>query len=421
MSRGLAARAAAGLAAAVAVALAAAALGAGLAAGGTGGDGPSPSGVELRPIGEFEAPTYVTQAPGQPGTVYVVEQRGELRAMRNGRMLERPFLDLRDRVHYGPNQTPSVEAGMYSMAFDPRYEANRRFYVMYTGPGGANYVDSYKASAGPAVEAEPSSRRLVLKISHPYADSHNGGQLQIGPDGKLWISTGDCCCCGDPYDQARNLGTLLGKLLRIDPRPAHGGFRVPATNPLVGKPGPDPVYAWGLRNTWRFSFDRATGNLVLADVGDSDKPREEIDYLSPEAARGANFGWPEYEGFRLRDPDRPGPGTPLTPILSYSHHHGRCAITGGYVVRDPALPQLAGRYLYADFCGGRIRSLAPPPLNAAGLPPTGKVSDDRDEGLYLRSPVSFGEGLDGRIYVASQAGTVYRLQAAGAGGKGAVP
>jgi glucose/arabinose dehydrogenase len=377
--------------------------------------GPTPTGLVLRQIGTFEQPTYVAQAPGEPRIVYVVEQKGIIVATRGGEVINDRFLDLRDRVHIAPHETPSVEAGMYSVAFDPGYASNGWFYVMYTGPGGANYIDRFKRANTPGslVAADPSSRRTILKISHPYADSHNGGQLQFGPDGMLWASSGDGGCCGDGYDQARSLGTLLGKLLRINPSaPKKQRLNVPG-NPLLGKPGPNAIYSWGLRNPWRFSFDRLTGNLVIADVGDNYAPaREEVDFLSPAAAAGANFGWPEYQGFHLNDPDRPGPNPPTFPIFAYKHKGGRCAIAGGYVVRDPRLPQLYGRYLWSDFCGGRIHSFTPPEL-VDGLPPANfRAADDRDEGLYVSSPTSFGQGLGGQIYVASQAGPVYRLDPA---------
>jgi glucose/arabinose dehydrogenase len=379
----------------------------GSGAQGSGAEGPR---LKLRSLGSFDQPTYVTQAPGEPGTVYVVEQPGRVVAIRHGRRLAEPFLDIAPRVHSGLRETPSPEAGLYSIAFDPEYPRNRRFYVVYTGPGGANFVDAYRRGRGPAVFADPDSRRPVLKISHPYSDTHNGGQLQFGPDGMLWIGSGDGGCCGDPWDQSRSLGTLLGKLLRIDPRGGRPGFRAPPSNPLVGRPGPDAIYSWGLRNPWRFSFDRLTGNLAIADVGDD---YDEIDYLSLGAASGANFGWSMYEGYRVRDPARTGPGHLVSPVQAYGHRGSRCAITGGYVVRDPKLPQLYGRYLYADYCGGRFRSLAPPPLSEAGLPPAGRVADDRDEGLFLPYPTSFGEGLRGQIYVASQAGPVHRVISVG--------
>lgn len=385
-----------------------AAFGGALEAGAAGAP-PQAPGLELRSLGSFEQPVYVTQAPGEPGTVYVVEQQGRVLVIRHGRRLSEPLLDITDRVHSGLRESSSLEAGLYSLAFDPGYAKNRRFYVIYTGPGGNNFVDAYRREPGGAVRADPGSRRLVLKISHPYSDTHNGGQLQFGPDGMLWISSGDGGCCGDPWDQSRSLGTLLGKLLRIDPRAAGPGFRAPPGNPLVGRAGADAIYSWGLRNPWRFSFDRLTGDLLLPDVGDD---YDELNYLSRGAAAGANFGWSMYEGFRIRDPTRTGPGPLIGPIQAYGHRGSRCAITGGYVVRDPALPQLYGRYLYTDYCGGRLRSLAPPPLSGTGLPPAGRAADDRDEGIRLPYPTSFGEGNRGQIYVASHAGPVYRLQAA---------
>jgi len=375
---------------------------------GIAGPAATPPSVELRRIGSFEQPVYVTQAPGESRTVYVVEQQGRVIALRDGEPMAEPFLDITERVRSGPGESGSVEAGLYSLAFDPGYASNRRFYVFYTGPDGDNFIDAYRRARGAAVRARRDSRQLVLKISHPYADTHNGGQLQFGPDGMLWISSGDGGCCGDPWDQSRSLGTLLGKLLRLDPRASRSGFRAPPENPLVGHAGPDAIYSWGLRNPWRFSFDRLTGDLLIADVGDD---YDELDYLTRAAASGANFGWSMYEGFHLRDPARTGPGPLIDPIHAYGHQGSRCAITGGYVVRDPALPQLYGRYLYADYCSGRIRSLALPPLSDAGVPPAGQVADDRDEGLHLRFPTSFGEGNQGQIYVASRAGPVYRLQA----------
>jgi len=371
---------------------------------------PSPSGLGLREIARFEQPTYATQAPGEPGTVYVVEQQGRVIAVRRGRKLGRPFLDLTARVRFGPEESESQEAGMYSIAFDPRYADNGRFFVSYTGPGGHNHVDQFRRAGGRAVRAARQSRRPVLRINHPYSDSHNGGQLQFGPDGHLWISTGDGGCCGDLHDRARTTRSLLGKLLRVSPRAGKRGYRAPLGNPLLQRPGANAVYAWGLRNPWRFSFDRLTGNLALADVGDNGRSREEIDLLSPAAAAGANFGWPEYEGMHRDDPSRPGSGRLVMPIAQYRHSPQRCAITGGYVVRDPTLPQLWGRYVYADFCGGRIRSLAPPEL-VDGMPPPVPVADDRDEGVHQRYLSSFGEGLAGQIYVVSLAGPVFRLEA----------
>ena len=370
----------------------------------------APSGLALRHIAGFESPVYVAQAPGQPHTLYVVEQPGRVMAVRKGRKSKRPFLKITDRVRYGAGEATSREAGLLSIAFDPNYPRTGRVYAFYTGPGGHNYVDVFRRQGKRgSLRAARRSRRSVLKISHPYADSHNGGQLQFGPDGNLWISTGDGGCCDDPNDQARSLGTLLGKLLRIDPRANRSGYRIPRSNPLRTAPGRNEIYAWGFRNPWRFSFDLATGQLSIADVGDEGRAQEEVSILSPAAAAGMNFGWPEYEGLRRAHPARPGTGPKMFPVFAYGHETRECAITGGYVVRDPKLPQLYGRYVFADFCLGRLKSFVPPAIPAGGAP-LSPATDVRDEGLYARFVSSFGQGLGGQIYVVSNGGGVYRLE-----------
>jgi glucose/arabinose dehydrogenase len=240
----------------------------------------------------------------------------------------------------------------------------------------------------------------VLVIPHPNHENHNGGQIEFGPDGNLYIGTGDGG--GSSGDNARRLDSLLGKLLRIGPRgDGPRDYTVPADNPYVGLPGRDEIYSYGLRNPWRFSFDSATGNVAIGDVGD--QSWEEVDYETLSGARGANFGWPQWEGNTLHDIARPGPDPPQAPIHTYSSSglSGNCAVTGGYVVHDPSLPTLAGRYLYADWCRGDIMSFVPH-LNGA--------SDNRAEGLHVSFPSSFGEGARGHIYVASLNGRVYRLR-----------
>ncbi|MGH2952022.1 MAG: PQQ-dependent sugar dehydrogenase, partial [Solirubrobacterales bacterium] len=363
--------------------------------------------VELERIATFDDPVAVVQAPGQVENVYAVEQAGRVMVARKRRKRAQPFLDIRDRVRHGPAETWSQEAGMLSIAFDPAYARNRRVYVTYVGNDGDLHLDRFDRSPGSRLRVARGSRRQLLRISHPVYETHYGGQLQFGPDGMLWISVGDGGCCNDPHDQARSLGTLLGKLLRIDPARRHG-YRIPPDNPLVGLPGAPEIYVWGLRNPWRFSFDRYGGALLIGDVGDNEEAQEEIDLLPPDRARGANLGWPQYEGHALNDELRPGHGRPVPPVFTYTHDDGSCAVTGGYVVRDPALPTLEGRYLYADFCLGRIRSLVP--IVGGGLlggPP--RAHGHRDEGLAVPLPTSFGEGLDGRIYVASLAGPVFRI------------
>ena len=268
---------------------------AGQAAAGSSAAGADAGGFVLHKIADFDRPDYVAHPPGSKKLVLVVEKAGTIRVVRRGRKLARPFLNIGSRV-----ETPN-EDGLGSMAFDPGYRQNRRFYVFYTRTDGNNEVDMFKRSRHSAVRARRASRRRVILIHHPDTTMHNGAQLQFGPDRHLYISSGDGKCCYDPLNQAYRLNTLLGKILRIDPRP-HGGFTVPHTNPLVGKPGLDQIFAWGLRNPWRFSFDRR--RIAIGDVGQDTE--EEIDYKTRNGARGANFGWPQYEAgarpARLPDP-----------------------------------------------------------------------------------------------------------------------
>lgn len=355
-------------------------------------------GVKLHKIGTFNKPVYVTQPKGVRRLLFVVEHPGKIRVIRNGHKLSQPFLNITGRVNFDSEQ------GLLSMAFDPNYRTNRRFYVYFTNNNGDNEVDEFKRSTGSATHANASSRRRVLYISHPFAPNHNGGQLQFGPDGYLYISTGDGGNGDDePQDQARKKTTLLGKILRIIPRPRPGKpHGIPAGNPFADGPGGnrDEIYSYGLRNPWRFSFDRISGRrarLVIADVGQSQ--REEVDYVTRSGARGANFGWPEFEGTLDHDLSRPGTDPPVGPIHEYTHADG-CAITGGYVVRDARLGTLYRRYLYGDYCAGQLRSLVPH-LNGA--------TRDRALGPTVSHLSSFGEDRAGHLYAASHYGPVYRL------------
>jgi glucose/arabinose dehydrogenase len=381
-----------------ALAAAASIIGLGALAGGPSA-GARGSAFHLRPIGEFEAPDYVAQPPGATNLVYVVEKAGVVRVVKNGEVAPEPFLDLSAEVE------SLGDDGMSSMTFDPAYENNRRFYVAYTRLGGDVAIDMFRRSAGSEETVDLASRRRIILIHHPDSQNHNGGQIEFGPDGHLYVSMGDGGCCGDPYERAYKLNTLLGKILRIDPK-AGGGFRIPPTNPLVGHSGRDEIFAWGFRNPWRFSFDRKAGRLAIGEVGDC--CHEEIDYTTLSGARGGNFGWPEYEGFSLVDPGRPGPGEPIAPIFDYDHG-ARCAVIGGYVVHDPKLASLDGDYVYSDVCDGQLRALDPH---------LGGATNDRLLGVRVPDPLSsgyrtssFGEGADGRIFVASFDGWVYRLVA----------
>jgi glucose/arabinose dehydrogenase len=378
-------RAAFGLAAALVAAIVIAAAGGDRAIGARG--------LTLHRIGSFEAPVQVAQPPRSHGLLFVVEQPGTIRVLRDGRPLGRPFVNLRDRVRYGGEQ------GMLSVAFDPRYASNRRFFVYYVDDGGDIRIDSLRTKRGNPTRADPRSRRKLIVIPHPVNANHNGGQLQFGPDGLLYLGTGDGGSAGDPNGNAQNPDRLLGKLLRIKPRRKRG-YASPRSNPFASGPGRDEIYALGLRNPYRFSFDRRSGDLWIGDVGQD--AWEEVDHESLRHARGANFGWDLFEGDH---PFEGGPGDPPAeyrpPVFEYSSAGGaNCAVTGGYVARDPRLPALAGRYLYADFCGGQLRSFNP------GAP----ASSDAATGLEVDQPSSFGEANDGTVFVTSLAGPVYRIE-----------
>jgi Glucose / Sorbosone dehydrogenase len=344
----------------------------------------------------FPAPVFVTAPPGDPHRVFVVEKYGSIEVLVDG--VRKPFLTIPDPIH------TDGEAGLLSMAFAPDYAASGLFYVQYTAqhpgdPDGAVVrTAEFRRSATDPDAADPASERVVLDIDHPGNRHHDGGQLQFGPDGQLYISVGDGGVNNDPLGNAQNTGLLLGKLLRIDPR-QHGAasYAVPADNPFVGDPAAAPeVYAYGFRNPWRFSFDRVTGDLVIADVGESH--REEINFARRGTGAGANYGWRCREG--TQPSEDPCSGTFVEPVFDYGHVPGECsAITGGYVVRNRDLQSLYGRYLYADSCttSGDIRSLR------LGLP---TATGDASTGLAQHGAYTFGEDSCGHVYVASGSGEV---------------
>jgi glucose/arabinose dehydrogenase len=352
-----------------------------------------PRGVRLVEVGRFDAPLFVTSAPGDRRRLYVVEQGGRVMVVRDGRTLRRPFLDLRTRVLAGGEQ------GLLSIAFAPDFPESRRFYVYFTGRDAQQYVVEGRAAT--ADRADPGSAREVLRMEDSEPN-HNGGLLLFGPDDLLYVGTGDGGGGDDQHGtrgNAQDLGSLLGKILRIDPRSAGGrAYTVPASNPFTGRAGARPeVYSYGLRNPWRFSFDRRTGALTIADVGQD--AVEEVSVVARGGGAGANFGWRPWEG-RQRNFDEPAPGA-IAPAFTAGHEDGWCSITGGYVVRDPALPSLAGRYVFGDFCLGELLSARLVPGRQATARPVGR----------LRVPAlsSFGEDLQGRVYVTSLEGAVLRL------------
>lgn len=350
-------------------------------------------GVRLARIGSFDQPLYVTSPPGDRRRLFVVEQPGRIRVIRGGRTLPDPFLDIADQV------TAGGEQGLLSMAFAPDYATSGRFYVYFTDRSGDQRVVEYRRASQD--RADSGSARELMRMPDDEAN-HNGGLLLFGLDRLLYVGTGDGGGGGDQHGRrgnAQNLGSLLGKILRIDPR-ASGGrpYGVPSSNPFVGRGGArGEIYAYGLRNPWRFSFDRRTGDLSIGDVG-QDKV-EEIDFVRNGRGRGANFGWRPFEGRSRFAPGEPAPGA-VAPVLQRTHGQGWCSITGGVVVRDPGLPGLRGRYVFGDYCKGQILS--------ARLRP-GSARDVRTSSLHVESLSSFGEDALGRVYATSSSGPVYRL------------
>jgi hypothetical protein len=355
----------------------------------------------LNAVGNFDAPIYASGAPGDDRRLFVVERGGTIRVMRDGDKLRRPFLRIPGGV------STDGERGLLSMAFHPRYQQNRRFYVFYTTPGDGDLrIDEFRRSAKNPNRALRKSRRTVIRIPHPGFSNHNGGQLQFGSDGLLYISTGDGGGGGDPSNNAQDRSSLLGKLLRVDPTPSgRRAYGVPRSNPFVGKRGRNEIFAYGLRNPHRFSFDRRNGNLTIGDVGQSEV--EEVDFRRSDQRSGANFGWSCFEGTdRYKGGDDCIKGSRhVPPVLERRHSQtGDCSITGGYVARHRSLGTLRGRYVYGDFCTGELRS--------ARLDQP-RARDDSPLGVDVQdfSLVSFGEGPRGELYVVSIDGRVFRLRA----------
>ncbi len=362
--------------------------------GGTVPAGDGRGGVRLQKVGDFDQPLYVAQPPGDARDLFVVEKTGRIVVVRDGKPLPKPFLDLSGEV------TTGSEQGLLSVAFAPDYRKSGLLYVDYTDGAGDTRVVEYRRSSPDPLAADPGSARQVLAVDQPYPN-HNGGQLEFGPDGFLYVGLGDGGSANDPERRGQDLGTLLGKILRIDPRESGGRpYSIPESNPFVDRSGARPeIYSYGLRNPWRFSFDAATGALAIGDVGQV--AFEEVDLVVRGEGGGANFGWSAYEGLTRFNQDQQAADA-VQPVLVYGHDAG-CSITGGYVVRDRALTTLYGRYLYGDYCAGELRSFTADPGHSA--------RDDRALGLEVPSLSSFGEDRAGHVYATSLEGPVYRLAA----------
>jgi glucose/arabinose dehydrogenase len=344
--------------------------------------------VALTPVGTFSSPLSVTSPPGDPTRLFVVERGGTVRLVQSGAVSPTPFIDVSSEIGLGS------ERGLLSIAFAPDFAISGLVYADATLPNGTIVIWEFHAAAG-AGTADP-GHRLVLSIPHP-AGNHNGGQLQFGPDGYLYISVGD----GAAGANGQNTGVLLGKILRIDPRASGGqAYTIPPGQPFAAGAAPE-VYAYGFRNPWRFSFDSLTGDLLIGEVGENDW--EEIDQLPAAQAPGANLGWNCWEGthpFAGGHCNVPS----IQPILEYAHDASHCSISGGFVARDPTVPTIAGRYLYADYCGTGINALllpvaTPPDIVQLGAAP---------------AVAGFGQDSDGHVYVTSIKGEVWRVTGTGA-------
>jgi glucose/arabinose dehydrogenase len=347
-------------------------------------------GVRLVRVGRFDAPTYLAGAPGDTHRLFVAEKAGRIIVLVNGHTRSQPFLDITHLVQSGGN-----EQGLLSIAFAPDYTTSHRFYVAYTLANNDLRVAEYQRAASSANVADAASAKVVLTVSHRFSN-HNGGQLAFGPDGDLYVGIGDGGSENDPMNLGQNTSVLDGKIVRIVPRPS-GGYSIPSGNPFTGQPGKRPeIWAYGLRNPWRFSFDRKTGDLIIGDVG-QDK-YEEIDFARAGTGRGANYGWSIFEA-RSRFKPGSAPGA-VFPVIVAPHTAGYCAIIGGYVVRDHSLSSLYGRYLFGDDCKPQINSVKLSQGHAAG---------NRATGLSVPQMSSFGQDAAGHIYAVSLSGPVYRI------------
>jgi len=341
---------------------------------------PNPNNYEWRLIASgLNRPVDVQSAFDGSGRLFIIEKYGIIRVYENDQLLEQPFLNIDDRVNDDSN-----EMGLLGLAFHPDYEQNGFFYVNYTGRGGNTFISRFQAGGN---VADAGSESILLKVNQPYPN-HNGGAVVFGPDGYLYLGLGDGGAGGDPHKNGQNTTSLLGKILRIDVN-SGGPYSIPSDNPFGNE-----VWAYGLRNPWRLSFDRSTGDLWIGDVGQGDW--EEIDYLPAGSPGGANFGWSIMEGNHGYD-GQTQPGL-LLPAAEYSHSSGGCSVTGGYVYRG-AMPEWNGIYLYGDYCSGYVWGLI--------------LSEGQWQSQLLFETnvriTSFGQDESGEIFFASDAGGVYVL------------
>jgi glucose/arabinose dehydrogenase len=373
----------------------------------------------------LNSPVYITHAGDNSGRLFVVEQAGRIRVLISGTLQGTPFLDITGKVR-SPASGGGNEQGLLSAAFPPEFSSKKYFYVYYTNHAGNNQVSRFYLSSNPN-QADPNSEELILLLNHPQFENHNGGQLAFGPDGYLYIGTGDGGSSGDPYGNAQNLGSPLGKILRIDVEMARTStpagpnltflpilltdvgnstrrpYAIPSDNPFVGAAGVrEEIWAFGLRNPWRFSFDRQTHDVYIGDVGQN--RIEEVDFQPASSHGGENYGWNILEGTLCYKPSS-GCTPPLNyvpPVSEYNHgtnDSNGCSISGGYVYRGAQFPGLNGIYFYGDFCSGIIW----------GLQQSGGVWQDQLLLYTAYNITSFGEDQSGDLFVADRSGGIYQV------------
>ena len=351
--------------------------------------------ITLVPVATgLDRPVAITHA--NDARLFIVLQGGRIVVHDGTRVLADPFLNIEARVGDAGN-----EQGLLGLAFHPRYAENGFFYVDYTNNDGDTVISRFQVSSSNPNRADATTERILLTVDQPYPN-HNGGQLAFGPDGYLYIGMGDGGSGGDPQNHAQNLGDLLGKILRIDV--TNFPYTSPPNNPFVNRAGArDEIWNYGLRNPWRFSFDRATGELFIADVGQG--LREEVSYQPGTSTGGENYGWRRMEGTRCYTPStncNPD-GSLVLPIIEYDHTNGACSVTGGYVYRGTRHPRLQGIYVYGDFCNGIIWGATP------------DVDGNWNERVLLDTShliSTFGEDAAGELYIAHHSrtgGAIYRI------------
>ena len=347
----------------------------------------------------FDRPLLVTNAGDGTGRLFVVEQTGLIWVVQDGQTSDQPFLDISGLLSDDVFRGAYSERGLLGLAFHPDYKTNGTFFIDYTDTNGNSVVARYKVSADDPNKADPTSATTILTQQQPY-ENHNGGNLAFGPDGYLYIAFGDGGSQGDPQRNGQNINTFLAKILRIDVNA--DTYTVPDTNPFVGQAdAKSEIWAYGLRNPWRFTFDRKTGDLYIGDVGGDDF--EEIDFQAADSKGGEDYGWSAWEG-NEQHPQVQATGDAVAPVATYSHKDG-CSISGGYVYRGEKLPELDGIYFFGDYCNGRIWTLE---RNSGGQWTT--TLSDWPPGKFVIS--SFGQDEAGELYLVDYKGAIYRLEAA---------